>query len=258
MNEILATVADVPVRMSYAAGAAAAFTAGLFLLMWRVAFGRLSRGERSNALGFALMPAAAVWKTFEAVNGAAAGREAAEPLPLLPWFTENGHYLPARIELILFLAAFAGICLWLILRRDPPLPRGEVLLTAVCLWGGIRLVTEEMRAAPSDVLQYACAGLILVCLAVWTIRRIRSGGHAGRSIGDWAAAALCMTMVLLTASGVFTVGSEIGDLAVISGGTVLAVLLTLLCGSDERSAAEKEKSKENTPSDTVRIDRVQA
>jgi hypothetical protein len=39
---------------------------------------------------------------------------------------------------------------------------------------------------------------------------------------------------VLTASGTLSVGSAIGDLAVILGCAVLMVLLTLLCGSDSR------------------------
>ena len=51
----------------------------------------------------------------------------------------------------------------------------------------------------------------------------------------WLAAILCTAMIVLTASGTLTVGSAIGDLAVITGCAVLTVLLALLCGNDSRA-----------------------
>jgi hypothetical protein len=76
--------------------------------------------------------------------------------------------------------------------------------------------------------------VILISLAIWTARQLQQNPAKQRIAGNWIAAILCMAMIALTASGTLSVGSAIGDLAVITGCAVLMVLVTLLCGSDSR------------------------
>ena len=98
--------------------------------------------------------------------------------------------------------------------------------------------TEE----PQNILRFVYCGAVLFCLAVWTYKRVRQTGSKQRSIGDWIAALLCTGMIAATATGLLSVGSEIADLAVITGCALLEVVLTMLCGSDNRKAHHDEKA----------------
>lgn len=248
MNEIWAEIAGIPVTVGYAAGAAAALTLLVFFLLHRAAYRGAARGSWLDGLGFGLLPAAAVWKIFEMQCAPAGGRTAPEPLDRIPWIVPDGGWFPARAELALAALAFAGVCLWLILRKKDELPAGETLLTSLCLWSGIRVVTECLRAEPSRILMYGYEAGVLICLLVWTVKRIRRGGGRKRSAADWIAVLLCAAMIAVTAEGILSVGSAVGDLAVIAGCAVLEVLLTLLCGSDERKA---DPPVQADPGDTI-------
>ena len=245
MSDVWAEAGGVGFTMYFAAAAAALIMLAVFAGLWFFSHRKHAPGGWIDGIGFGILPAASVGKTFELLCEGGAGRAADEPLPLLPWVTEGGLYMPARIELILALAAFCGVCLWLILRKQEIPGRGEVALTSVCLWSGIRTVTERLRFTPDRIPQYVYAGLILVCLAFWTAKRIRRGGRKSRAAGDWIAALVCTAMIVLTSEGILSVGSGIGDLAVVAGCVILEVLLTLLCGCDERKTdAPKEARPE--------------
>lgn len=250
MSEVWAEAGGVRLTLGMAAGACAVIAAAVFAGLWYFAHRKRPPAGWADALGFGLLPGVAVWKIFESLAAADGGRAADEPLPLLPWVTEGGAYMPPRIEFILAVAAFCGICLWLILKKEEIGGRGEVLLTSLCLWSGIRVFTERLRTDPDRIRQYVYAGLILACLACWTAKRFRRGARKGRSAGDWTAALICTAMIVLTSEGILSVGSGIGDLAVVFGCAALEVLLTLLCGSDERKA-DAPKAARPDSGDTI-------
>ncbi len=250
MSEVWAEAGSFRFTVGMAAGVSAAIIAAVFAGLWVFAHQRRSPGGWTNALGFGLLPAAAVWKAFESLGAAGGGRPADEPLPLLPWLTEGGAYMPPRIEFVLAVIAFCGVCLWLILRKEKISGRGEVLLTSLCLWSGIRVVTERLRTDPDRIRQYVYAGLILACLACWTAKRLRRGAGKGRSAADWIAVLICTAMIVLTSEGILSVGSGIGDLAVVFGCAALEVMLTLLCGSDERKADAPKEARPDS-GDTI-------
>ena len=242
MSEVLAEIGGV--RITF--GIASAGTALLALLLFagiRMADRRkrsgktLSGGEWINALGFGLLPAAAVWKAFERQTAAGTGTAVTEPLPGIPWLTENGLFSPCSIEMTAALLCFAGVILWLAIRKEELPGNGDLLLVPACLWAGVRIVSESFRPEPQPVIRYAYCVVILLCLLIWTVRRTRIRPGAARTVGDWIAVPVCIAMIAATSEGFLSVGSPIGDLAVIAGCAVLSVLLALIAGSDCRKMA---------------------
>lgn len=197
-----------------------------------------------DEIGFALLPAAAVWKIY-AVTGAGAGREIIEPLPLIPGLTENGRFIPENIEAAAALICFGGICIWLMIRKDGPEGTGDLLIVSLCLWSGIRIVTESFREPPNNVFRYVYCAVIFACLIYWSLRRSQDTAMQRRMIFDWVAAGICTAMIVLTASGTLSVGSPIGDLAVVFGCSVLLMTVTLLCGGDQRNTAFRNQNSES-------------
>ena len=123
----------------------------------------------------------------------------------------------------------------MMVRKDELAGQDDVLIISLCLWSGIRVVTESFREAPDNILRYVYCAVILICLAIWTVRQQKQPDVKRRAAGSWLAAILCTAMIVLTASRTLSVGSAIGDLAVITGCAVLTVLLALLCGNDSRA-----------------------
>ena len=238
MADVLAEIGGFRFTIRSAGIAAALVTLALFMILRFAMNKKTAAGERTlfrwaDALGFGMMPAAAVWKLFEN-RYTGRGREVIEPLPLVGELTEDGRFLPCNIEAALILLCFAGICIWLMIRKDGAAGKGDLLIISLCLLAGIRIVTESFREDPVHIIRYVYCAVILVCLAVWTGRQARDPRGKQRIAGSWIAAVLCTAMIVLTASGTLSVGSAIGDLAVITGCAVLDVLLALTAGSDAR------------------------
>ena len=238
MADVLAEIGGVKLTIRMAGIAAALLTLILFMLL-RMAMNRSEApGTRKglslmDGIGFGLLPAAAVWKIFESMY-TGAGREVTEPLPLIPWLTEKGRFIPGNIETAAALLCFIGICLWLMIRKNRPEGAGDLLMISLCLWAGIRIVTEDFRDASDNVFRYLYCAVILICLGVWTARYLKQARAKQRVAGNWVVAVLCTAMIVLTSSGTLSVGSEIGDLAVIAGCAGLMVLTALMCGGDSR------------------------
>ena len=244
MADVLAEVSGVRLTVRMAGIAAALLILILFTLLRKAIVKQASSETKTlmkwlDGIGFGLLPSIAVWKIFESVYDGA-GRAVIEPLPRIPWLTENGRFLPCNIETAAALLCFAGLCLWLMFRKNELAGKGDLLIVSLCLWAGIRVITESFREAPDNVLRYVYCAVILICLAVWTVRQQKSPHAKQRAAGSWLAAVLCTAMIVLTASGTQSVGSAIGDLAVITGCAVLIVLLTLLSGSDGRELMIQE------------------
>ena len=240
MSEVLTEIGGVKVTVKLAAGGFSLLVLALFALLWLLdrkkrAGGNAPFGAWMNAAGFGLLPAAAVWKAFEHHTAAGAGSEVTEPLPLIRWLTVGGKYAPCRIELAAALLCFGAVCLWLIIRKDDLQDQGDLLLTTLCLWAGILVVTEGFRPEINKLIRYAGCGMILLCMIWWTVRRHRIRPAPGRAVAGLGAAAACIGRIAVTTEDILSVGSAIGDLAVITGCAVLMVLLALLCGNDSRA-----------------------
>ncbi len=186
------------------------------------------RGAAFNALGYGLLPAVAVWKTFEHHTFYGEGKPLIPPLPDMAFLTVNGRFAPSRGETCLLLLGFLTMSLWLILRRQEVPRNGDLLPVSLVIWAGIRIVTESLRAETATVWQgqrmirfLACA-VLLFCMVYWTARwaKEKNNRHAWM---NWLAVVPALGALLATAAGVLSVGSEIGDLAVIAGCSAAAV-----------------------------------
>lgn len=255
MSEELFTVGGVRVTVTGIYGTASALVLILFTVWWLL--NRKKRtglpifaGQVMNGVGFGLLPALAVLKAFQDVVFGQ-GAEVLEPLPHAAWLSVEGHYMPARIEMAAALACFLVLCLWLILRKDEFPDNGDLILIAVCLWAAIRLVTEDFRAEPNALFRYTSCGTILFALILWTERRARAFRAPLRTAADLLSVCACIAINLVTAEKILTVGSAIGDFAVRTGSALLALVLTLLSGSDLRrhikNAARQEAAQQNQP-----------
>ena len=256
MSEVLTDIGGFRLTVSFVAGAASFLTAVLFTIWW-IADRRkrtgvtLHAGMLMNGIGFGFFPGIAVWVAFEVFSAGVDGRTVMEPLPLIRWLSEAGRFAPCRIELCAALLCFIGICIWLVIRRDALPDNGDLLLTSICFWALIRLITECFRADPRNIFRYASCGAMIFCLLAWTLRR---GGQkfAGiRIAADLIAAAVCTGVIIVTMNGFLSLGSEIADLAAITGCGLLILILSLLAASDRRRMNPQTES--TVSSDTVRI-----
>ena len=239
MHDVITEVAGIRMTVKLAAAGISLLVLILFAVLWLLDLKKragksIPFGAWINGIGFGLLPAIAVWKAFEDYMPAAKGTEVIEPLPLIPWLTGDGVFMPCRIELAAALICFTGICLWLILRKEDLPDRGDLLLVALCLWAAVRIITVSFRPDIDSVYRYVCCGLILSGLVLWTVRRARIRPGAGRIAADFTAEGLCFAMIVVTTEGVLSAGSTIGDLAAVAGCAVLAAALALIAGGDSR------------------------
>ena len=202
----------------------------------------LRGGEWINAIGFGLLPGIAVWKIFEQGTRLAAGTDVFEPLPVVPFLTTKGMFAPCRIEMAAALICFAGIVIWLICRKEDLPGNGDLLFAVLCVWGWVRGVTESFRADPLlrigelNPVQAAFLLLAVLCLLVWSIRREKTQKSAAMTALEWLAVLSCGSVIVLQTAGILSVGSSIGDLAVLAGCGLLGMILVLLAGKDSRAA----------------------
>ncbi len=195
----------------------------------------------ADAAGFGFLPGTAVWKVYEQFTPLAAGTPVFEPLPVIGWIMQDGCFAPARMEMILSLLCFAGIIIWLILRKDDFSRNGDLPGVVLCLWGLVRALTESIRAVPflhagsinlTQILFLLAADVPLI---FWTGRGWTKKKSTVFTALEWIAVLSCETVLVLNTSGVLTVGSDIGDFAVNCGCTILSILVILLAGKDSRS-----------------------
>ena len=246
MSETLFEVAGLSVTVTGVYASFSVLVLILFMSLWL--YGRkkktgvpLFAGQVMNGIGFGLLPALAVLKAFQVMSGGA-GAKVFEPLPTLQWMTENGCFLPCRIEMSATILAFLLLCLWLIVRKGDMPDNGDLLMISVCIWAAIRLITENLRSEPRDMFRYASACTMMACMIIWEVRRARSFRVPGRTIAEMMAAGICIGIHLVTVKGLLTAGSDIGDFAVKTGSALLLLLLTLMVGGDVRKSMRPEKS----------------
>ncbi len=245
MSETLFEAAGVKVTVTGIYSVSAALVMILFMSLW--IYGRKKKtgvpvfaGQVMNGIGFGILPALAVLKAFQA-TGTETGAKVCEPLPMIRWLTREGCFLPGRIEMAAALLGFFLLCLWLIIRKKELPDNGDLLMIAVCIWAAIRMVTENFRSDPQDLFRYASAGTMLACMVLWIIRRARGGRMSGRMPADLLAAGICIAIHLVTAKGILSAGSEIGDLAVKTGSAMLLLLITLIVGGDVRKSLHQKE-----------------
>ena len=200
-----------------------------------------SIGEWINGLGFAILPALAVAKVYgQYTESGSTGTEIMEPLKPVPWITENGRFFPGRIEVILFLAAFTGICLWLIFRKNEFPSNGDMAGVSLTLWAGIRTVTESLREVSQmdvgewRILYLAAFAVTVLCLIIWTRRRQKRINNTSQTVIYWLVTLVTTAAVWVLVSGTLTTGSGIGNLAVIAGCGIARTAALLAAGGDSR------------------------
>ena len=245
MSEVLTEIAGVRLTVTGAAIALTILALLLFTICWlrdrkKRTAKPIHAGMLMNGIGFGLLPAMAVWKSFEELQSAGTGIAVVRPLPLIKWLSVGGYYVPCRIEIAAALVCFAAVCLWLILRKEALPDNGDLLLTGICLWALIRLVTEGLKQEGRIAFRYASCTAILFCLAVWTLRRSSVCAMQRRMIIEWLTAAACTAAIILVMNGIITAGSEIADLAVVVGCGLLMTVVILFVGSDLRRITPAE------------------
>ena len=243
MSEKLVEFSGVAVTVTGVYGILSVIVLLLFMSWWLLNRKKRTRkpvfaGQVVNGIGFGLLPALAFLKLFQ---DPPAGKvaEVIEPLPQIRWLCEEGCYRPMRIEAAAALFLFILVCLWLIVRKEELPDNGDLLLITVCLWSAIRLVTEDFRSEPLILFHCTSSAAIMMCLIMWTVRRKKISRMPIRTAIDLIAVTTCLTLNILTMSGVFSGGSSIADFAIKTGCGLLAVLLTLFAGSDVRRMKEK-------------------
>ena len=186
MSEQLTEIAGVQITVTGVSVGITVLTLLLMMVWWlldrKKRTGRaFFAGQVMNGIGFGLLPALAVWKALEELGRSHPGTEVPEPLPQTRWLCDGGRYVPVRIEMAAALVCFFLICFWLILRKEALPDNGDLLLISVCLWAGIRLVTEGFRAEPERIYRYASCSVILSAVILWAVRRSRIYHMPGRT-----------------------------------------------------------------------------
>ena len=245
-GDILFSVREVRITVPGIGAALAILTMLLFALMFRsdqrkrnLSSGGI--GNKLNALGFGLLPGTAVWKIFEQQTILAEGKAVFDPLPAMEFFTENRLFVPSRIEMVLAVAAFVFLVIWLIARRNDIPGNGDLFWTVLCVWGQLRAFTEFFRGTSFlrigniQTAQVILLLLSMIPLAVWTFRTAENKKSSALKLAEWMAVLICATATVLITSGTLTVDIRIGDLAVCAGCMGLSILLILLAGKDSRT-----------------------
>ncbi len=237
---------SVQITVEGAGGAVSLLTGLLFAGLWLADMSRKSgkmsiSGERLNAIGFGLMPGVAVWKIFEAATVLSEGKEVFEPFPRLQFVTDRNLFMPSRIEMICSVLLFAAVLTWLMARKSDLGENGDLLMTVACIWLLFRSVSETLRREPLisvrnlNALQIIFLIVADFCLLIWTTRRKRTQKSTIYEVVEWLAVLTGEAIIVLTSAGILTAGSPISDFAVISGCSVLCVVLMLLAGKDSRT-----------------------
>ena len=258
MGETLFEAAGITVTITGVYSVISVLVLILFMSLWLA--GRKKRtgrdifaGQVMNGIGFGLLPALAVLKAFQEA-GTGVGSAVPDPLPRLRWLTVNGYYMPGRIETAAALALFLLLCLWLIAQRSELPDNGDLIMIAVCIWAVIRLVSEDFRRQPADLFRYTSCGTVLLCAAIWSVRRAGIAGTYSRTAAELGAIGICIAVNLLTSAHLLSAGSEIADFAVKTGSAAMMLLLTLMTGGDLRKIIRKMPSAEQrAPSEDTQV-----
>lgn len=249
MSEALFQIAGITVTITGVYAVVSILVLILFQSLWLIERKKKTgapvfAGQVVNGAGFGLLPALAVLKGFQEMR-TGTGARVFEPIPMIRWLTDSGLFRPGRIETAAAILGFLILSLWLIIRKKDLPDNGDLLMIAVCIWATIRLVTENLRNSPMDIFRYASCGVLLGCMIIWSVRRMKIQYAPGRVASDLIAAVICIALNIVASKGFLSVGSEIGDFAVTTGSAFLLLLLTLMTGGDLRRIQEKQTEKQN-------------
>ena len=222
--------------------AAALLTLLLFAAGWVLSVRRSEQrgaGVWLNGIGYGLLPALAVGKAFQQYTVLGAGISVMEPITASRWLTPEGVFAPCRIEILLLFAGFAGITVWLIRRKKDLSEKGDLLLISVSVFSALRALTESIRAETLTMwnghrlMRYLFCLILLICMIVWTVRQ-RGYLRNSQLWISWVVFIAATAVLLFTGSGMLTVGSRIGDLAVITGCAIALLAAVLTAGGESR------------------------
>ena len=197
-------------------------------------------GRFWNGLGFGFLPAVTVWKVFEARTLLGRGTPLPEGFGGLPGLTSGGLWLPARAELILSLALFAAVILWLMLRRQPLPENGDLAGVSLTIWGAARLMTEGFRAAqiellgPDRIVGWLAAGAMAAVLAWWTVRTFRQRKNTGYAFACLPVFVVSVIALVLIRNEVFLTRIPAADLILQAVCALLAMKAVLCMGRVSR------------------------
>jgi len=251
MGEALFELLGEKVTITAFCGAAAFLVLVLFMTWWLLDRKKrtglpIFAGQVMNGIGFGLLPSLAVLKAFQEMT-TGKGSKIIEPLPLVTWLSEDGFYMPARIETVAAAACFVILCIWLILRKDALPDNGDLFVIALCVWAVIRLETEDFRREPQDLFRYTSWGTVFISVLHWSRLRMKARRMPVRTVMDILAVSICIAVNIVTAEGMLSVGSDIGDFAVKTGSAGLGLILTLMIGGDQRWAMKRKASQPEPP-----------
>ena len=190
--------------------------------------------------GFALLPAAAIWKAFEDTCPAGEGFIHCPESFSIPWIFEEGLFRPCRMEAAAALIFFVLFACWLVIRKEPGRADRRFTGTVLVSWAAVRMVTERFRRQP----YFAIEGLSLACVIAAAV--ILAYGFiwcAGARRSRQVSPVVCVLFGIAMTAGVaaaltfsaslFTLGSQAADVAVIAGGTAAAYVAALSLRNDE-------------------------
>ena len=206
----------------------------------RLSGARLGIGAWTDALGFGILPALAVGKIYEQFTGEGRGIPVMEPLGDIPWITEMGIFQPCRVECLLLMACFLGMCLWLMFRRQAPAARGDLALICLVLWSGIRTFTEALRNQTRlmlpgwSLIQIAATLIPFAALLLWTLRCRHKHLKTSPLLIDWLVAVTMPGILWTSLLGILSVGSELGKNLVLLGCGALRAAAVLEAGGESR------------------------
>lgn len=215
-----------------------------------IAAGRKARPEEDgpgrliNGLGFGLLPAAALWKIFEQKTSRGQGLPLPEgiagSLPDPGLMAAGGRWLPGSIETILALLLFAGVILWLAMRRERLPETGD--LPGVCLasWAALRLVTAGFREG-QELLPGTVSAESLLALAALIAGFLPAAVRLGRRETGRAWLAACIPVLMASAAAVLLIqhrtletGNAAADLILQAAFALLALKAVLCAGRVSR------------------------
>ena len=231
-----------PVRLSVAgAGAALSMlTICCFAGGWMAAKEKGKEASWADAVGFGLLPGIAVWKSFEQGTRLGLGTAVTAGLPVLPWVTREGIWLPSRLESVMSLILFAAVILWLMIRKKEWPAGWDLAGVSVTLWCALRLITEGARAAQTGigglppVMGWLAAAGMLLCLILWTVRSVRAHVHPGYFFACWAVWVAAVALIAVMRNGLLTLNHPWADCMAVILAAALAMKAVLCMGRISR------------------------
>lgn len=207
-------------------------------------------GKIMSATGLGLLPGLTVACIFRSVYAAQSGF-----VWVVPFTGGIVTVSPFLAQAALFLAAFAAMTLWLIIRRTPLPDNGDLLLVALAMCGTVRLLIIMFSAVISgspviwDWRTPAVAfALVLIPLIVWSVRFGHSNLKKGYIPLCWIVFSAAGTGIVMRIAGKWSVPLEIVDTA-ISIALILLLLKAVCCmGRVSRKPAFSDISKDTPES----------